>query len=117
MGRTNVAITVAPGFSAGAEVTETSGDAGNDHKLANALGGHVVLFVENNQVAATVEVTVKAVAGTSASDIVKTIPATKTYCIGPLPASLYTQPSGVDKDYVQVNLDVDTTVKLYAVCF
>ncbi len=112
MARANITITPAPGIGAGVEAVSTAGNATTDHKLLNAIGSRVILIVENAQAAATVEVTLHGV--DSGDDIVKTIPALKTYCFGPLPASLYTQPSGTDVGYVEVDLDVDTSVTLRA---
>lgn len=117
MPRVNVTITPASGTGIGAEITKTSGDAANDHKVSNRLGSRVLVFVENGDVGPHEATVVHVEQPVDADDIVTSVPAGKTYVFGPLPAALYTQPSGDDVNYVQVNLDVATGVKLYAISF
>lgn len=117
MPRVNVTITPAPGIGAGVKATEVAADAANNHKVANAVGSRVLLFVVNEHVAA-VQATIKHLElPVDADDIVTSVPAGETYVFGPFPASLFTQSSGPDVGFIQVDLDIDTATTLFAISF
>jgi predicted RNA-binding protein with TRAM domain len=117
MARANITVTPTPGIGAGVEAVYVAGNQAQGMKLLNQVGSRVILIVKNAQAGATVTVTIKAVAGTSASDIVTIIPLATTATFGPFPASLYTQPSGTYLGYVDIDLSTDTSVTLAAVSF
>lgn len=113
MPRTNITVTPAPGIGTGVEAVKVAGDSANDHKVANHLGSRVLVVAINGLVAKTL--TVKGL--DVADDIVTAIGENKSYVIGPLPASLYTQNSGADVGYVQIDLDTSANLTLFAVSF
>jgi uncharacterized protein YbjT (DUF2867 family) len=114
--RINVPITPAAGIGAGADITLVAGNALN-HKALNQVGSRVLVLVVNHS-GSPITATLKEVVQTvHADDIATSVPDGKTYVFGPCPASLYTQPSGDELGYIQVNLSAFANVDLYAISF
>jgi len=114
--RISIPVTPAAGDGVPADVPTVAGNALN-HRLANRVGGRVLLFVHNGA-GAPMTVTLHSVTqSVHADDISQIVGAGKLEVFGPLPAALFTQPSGTEIDEVQVDLSDPTTVTLFAICF
>jgi hypothetical protein len=114
--RINVPITPVAGIGAGAAITPVAGNALN-HKVLNQVGSRVLVFVVNGSGAPILATLVKVTQTVHADSIATSVINGKTYMFGPLPASLYTQPSGDELGYIQVDLSAFANVSLYAISF
>lgn len=104
MPRVDVPVQSPPGASQ-AVLTNTNGDAANDHDFVN--DGNTV-FIAKNGGGVAISVTIKAVACSHGrtSDIVQSVAAGTDHIFGPYPQAEWNQTNG------KVNVDIDTDASL-----
>jgi hypothetical protein len=99
----------APAAADGVELTNTSGDAANNHEFVN--DGRTVLIVKNGGGAAvTVDIIAVACSHGRVGDISKSVGVGLDFQFGPLPAGEWNQTNGK----VNVDISVDASVELIA---